>query len=312
MTTYDQIKANRWRTALLFLLFGLLLVIVSILGGLAFSTTSTGIDLNSFNQYLLTILPIAGVFGLFWSFFAYFAGGKMIVSMSGAKEIKKSDDPELYRLLENLSISEGLPMPKLYIMDDMSLNAFATGRDPNHSIVVVTKGLREILNKEELEGVLAHELSHIKNKDIRVMLLATVLVGILQLLADFLIRNFYYSSRRDNDKSSGLIVVFIILIYLIGYIGGVLVQLAISRKREYLADASAGLTTRNPDGLISALQKISKDSRLEALDGKSSIAHLCIANPFEGKNAFLDKITGLFATHPPIDKRIEALKNGGF
>ena len=238
----------------------------------------------------------------------------MILSLSGAHQIQKSDAPDLYRIVENLSIRTGIKMPSVYIIEDQGMNAFATGYSPDKAAVTVTRGILDKLSSSELESVLAHEFGHILNRDTRVMLIAITFVGILQLAADLVLRSLWFSGGtrrrgRDNGDAGFIIVIAIIVIWLVGFIGSILVQLGISRKRELLADAESAYLTRNPEGLISALEKITSDPHVEELDGKRSIAALCIADPLEGENeSLLDKLQGLFSTHPSTKKRIEELQ----
>ena len=225
--------------------------------------------------------------------------------MSKAKEIKKQDNPDLYRLVENLSITAGLPMPKIYIINEMSLNAFATGRDPEHAVVAVTRGLLEKLNRSELEGVLAHELSHIGNRDILLQTVVVVLVGMVALLSDFFVRWSVFGGRKSNrggGQLGGIIVLVGFLLAILSPFIATLIHMAISRKREYLADADGALLTRYPEGLASALEKISGDKTPVKAANKAT-AHLYISNPFKKK-----KVSKIFSTHPPIEKRINALR----
>ena len=252
------------------------------------------------------ILVVAVLFSSLMSVISYWYSDKITLAISGAKEVKHGENPELYHILENLCISAGLPMPKLYIINEMAPNAFATGRNPKHAVVAVTQGLLQKLNRSELEGVLAHELSHIGNYDMLLSTVIVVLVGFIALISDWFLRwNFLGGFRRDNNRESGqfgaiMMLIGIILAILSPFIA-MLIQLAISRKREFLADASGALLTRYPDGLASALQKISVDpTPLKA--ATNATAHLYIANPFKGK-----KISTLFMTHPPIQDRIKAL-----
>lgn len=244
------------------------------------------------------------------SFASYYLSDSIILTMSSAKEIQKKDNPALYNIVEELCIGDGLPIPKIYIMDDSAPNAFATGRDPKHAIVCVTSGILEKLNRAELEGVVAHELSHIKNFDTRLMSIVVVLVGMIALLADFFMRSLWYSGgrrdREDRSSSQGIFLVIGIVFAVLSPIIATLIQLAVSRKREFLADASGALLTRYPEGLASALEKISKDKEpLEAAN--NATAHLYIVNPFKGKD-ISNWFAGLFNTHPPIEERIKILR----
>jgi len=245
------------------------------------------------------------------SFLSYYFSDKVILSMSGASEIKKSDNPTLFRIVENLCIADGLPMPKIYVIRDSASNAFATGRDPKHAVVCATTGILEKLNRAELEGVIAHELSHVKNYDIRLMSIVVILVGMITLLADFFMRSLWWGDRRRDNRegNSNIQAIFLIIGIIFAILSPIiatLIQLAISRKREFLADATGALLTRYPEGLASALEKIAKDKEpLEAAN--NATAHLYIANPFKDKNA-QSWFANLFNTHPPIEERIKILR----
>jgi heat shock protein HtpX len=254
-----------------------------------------------------SFLYLAVVLAVVQSFFSYWFSDKIVLAMAGAQAIEKRDSPELYRLVENLCIAAGLPLPKIYIINEAQPNAFATGRDKNHAVVAVTRGLLERLNKNELEGVVAHELSHIGNKDMLLQTMVVVLVGVVAIISDMFLRVSFWGGRRDdNDRGQlGLVLfAFGIVAAILAPLAATLIQMAISRKREFLADASAALLTRYPQGLASALQKISSDPNpLRA--AKDSTAHLYIANPFRGKQA--NWLNNLFSTHPPVEARIKAL-----
>jgi len=247
------------------------------------------------------------------SFFSYWFSDKIVLAMSDAKEIKYNDNRELYRIVENLCITAGLPLPKIYIINDTAPNAFATGRDPEHAVVAVTVGLLQKLERSELEGVIAHELSHIGNRDILIATIVTVLVGVVVLLADFFRRwTFWGGGRRKSSDSRGggqlqmLIIIAAIILSILAPIFAYMMQFAISRKREFAADADGALLTRYPDGLARALEKISQDQEpLEAAN--RATAHLYIASPFKGqkKKGFFAKA---FMTHPPVEERVAALR----
>jgi len=240
------------------------------------------------------------------SFISYWYSDKIVLKMSRAQEIQKSDHPELYRLVENLCITAGLPCPKIYIIDEMAPNAFATGRDPNHAVIAVTKGLLQRLERSELEGVLAHELSHIGNRDILLQTVVVVLVGLVVLLSNWFLRWTWFSGRRRDSRGGGQLGMIMLLIGLVlallSPLIASLIQLAISRKREFLADASGVLLTRYPEGLALALEKISQDQTTLQVANKAT-AHLYITNPFKGK-----KVSKLFLTHPPVEERIRSLR----
>ena len=258
-------------------------------------------------------LIVAGV-SFFLMYLAYMSGDQLILSVSGAKPLEKADDPQLFNVVEEIAIAAGLPMPKVYLIHDSAPNAFATGRDPQHASVAITTGLREKLDREELQGVLAHEISHIRNYDIRLMMLMAVLIGTIVMLADLLWQILWYapsgsSGRRSrDDKGSGavMLVIFVLAIFL-GIIAPLLaqiIQLAVSRQREYLADASAVELTRNPIGLARALRKIDDDPD-QLKTANRGTAHLYIANPIK---KFEGRADTVFASHPPIKDRILRLE----
>lgn len=245
------------------------------------------------------------------NFFSYYYSDKLVIAMSGAKPVEKKDAPQLFRIVENLAIADGIPMPKVYIIDDPVPNAFATGRDEKHAAVAVTAGLLEKLNNLELEGVIAHELSHIKNYDSRVMSVVVVLVGVLAVLSDFFLRIQWYggfgrSNDREDKQGAAIFMVLALFAAILAPIAAQLIRFAISRKREFLADASGALLTRNPDGLAQALEKIAQYAA-PVKYASAATAHLYISNPLGGKN-LTGKLLGLFNTHPPIEERIKILK----
>ncbi|HOK35151.1 MAG TPA: M48 family metallopeptidase [Candidatus Pacearchaeota archaeon] len=294
MTLYTQAEANTRKTILLITGFCIFLI-----------------GLGWFFSYLLdsyVILVIAVILAIFQSFSSYWYSDKIVLSMSRARPIKKEDNPELYRIVENLCITAGLPMPKIYILDENQPNAFTTGRDQNHAVLVVTRGLLEKLERSELEGVIAHELSHIGNKDILLSTVIVILVGIVSLLSDFFLRiSFWGGGRRDSKDESGiLMMIFGILAAILAPLAATLIQLAISRKREFLADADGALLTRYPEGLARALEKIASDETPLKV-ANTSTAHLYISSPFKGREN-QNWLTKLFSTHPPIEERIKALR----
>ena len=255
------------------------------------------------------ILYIAIILSLTMSFSSYWYSDKIVLSMAGAKLIKKSDNPILYRTVENLCIADGLPFPKIYIMDEKQPNAFATGRNAEHAVVVVTQGLLDKLEKVELEGVLAHELSHIKNKDMLLQTAIVVLVGVIAIASNIFLRISFYGggSRRESKGNLGIIILLLgILAAILAPLAASLIKLAISRKREFLADASGALLTRYPEGLARALEKIADDPN-PIRKANNATAHLYVASPFRGKQS-KSWFTKLYATHPPIEERIKALR----
>lgn len=253
-------------------------------------------------------LYIALIFSIVMNVASYWWSDRIVLSISKAKPASRNEFFDLYNVTENLSISAGLPMPKLYVVDDPAPNAFATGRDKNHAVVCVTTGLLEKLERSELEGVIAHELSHIGNRDILLMSAVVVLVGFLSIISDMFLRSMWWGGgRRNGDReggSGGVLAIIGIVLIILSPIIATLIKLAISRRREYLADASGVLLTRYPEGLASALQKISTYS-MPMKSVSSATAHLFISNPFGGKKT---SISNLFQTHPPIEERIKRLR----
>ncbi|HEU5004519.1 MAG TPA: M48 family metalloprotease [Candidatus Saccharimonadales bacterium] len=285
---YEQISSNKRRTV--FLMFFFLVLLWAIAFAISKATGQPGL--------LFTV----GLFSLIYAGFSYFFGAKMALAVNGAKEITKKDDPRLWRTVENLAITDGLPMPRVYIMNDPSPNAFATGRDPNHSVVCATTGLLQVMNDTELEGVIAHELGHVKNYDIRVNTLAFALAGIISMIADFFLRFTFWGGDRQERENNQLAFIIAIVAAILAPIAAMLLQLAISRRREYLADATGALTTRYPEGLASALEKIEKTGSVLRKQNTST-AHMFFANPLKGHS-----VAGLFSTHPPIEERIRVLR----
>lgn len=243
------------------------------------------------------------------SFASYYFSDRMVLSLSGAHPVNEKDDPELYHVVENLAIAAGLPKPKLYFINDNSMNAFATGRDPSHAVVCITAGLRNRLNKAELEGVIAHELSHIQNYDTRLMAIVSIMVGLVAILADFFMRSMWFGrgDREERGGGNNLFVIVGIVFAIFSPIIATLIQLAISRRREFLADANAAYITRYPEGLARALEILAGDKRVGSF-ANNATAHLFIVNPFKGKDA-TTWLAGLFNTHPPLEERIKILRS---
>ncbi|MCA9358938.1 M48 family metalloprotease [Candidatus Kaiserbacteria bacterium] len=257
-----------------------------------------------------TILYIGVALSFFTSIGSYWFSDKIVLRMTNAKQISKEQAPELYNIVENLSITAGLPMPKVFIVEDPSPNAFATGRDPEHAVVAATTGLLQILDRTELEGVMAHELSHVGNRDMLVMTVAVVLAGFIAIVADFFTRMMMFGGGDNRDRHPAFLILGVIGIIL-APIAAKMIQLAISRKREYLADASGALLTRYPEGLASALEKIN-NSHTPMRNASHATAHLFISDPFKDeKKGIMQKISGLFQTHPPAQDRINRLRNMG-
>src|SRR6056297_98299 len=291
MTLYNNADKNKRKSFFLILVF--LILVIGL--GYLFS-----IVLDS-----LAILIIATFLAVTMSFTSYWYSDKIILKMSNAKKIEKKDNPELYRIVENLCITAGLPLPDIYIIDSDQSNAFATGRNEEHAVVAVTKGLLDRLERVELEGVIAHELSHIGNRDILIDSMIVVLVGIVAILSRIFLRVSFFG-RGDNKKGGAILLILGVVAAILAPIAAKAIKMAISRKREYLADASGALLTRYPEGLARALEKISKDEhKLEAAN--YSTAHLYISSPFKGKET-KSWFTKLFMSHPPVEERIKALK----
>lgn len=257
-----------------------------------------------------SILFFAVIFSIFMSFVSYWFSDSIVLAMAHAHQIEEKDNPELYRIVENLSITAGLPMPRVYIVEDASPNAFATGRNETHAVVAVTTGLLRRLNKAELEGVIAHELSHIGNRDMLLSTVVVVLVGFISLLSDFFLRSTLFHRRDNENQGGGVLFLIGIALAILAPISATLMQLAISRKREFLADASAALLTRYPEGLASALEKISHDpTPLEAVN--NTTAHLWFDDPYDKPGEEISWFQKLFMTHPPVGERIKALREMG-
>jgi heat shock protein HtpX len=284
---YSQIAANKRKTVFLMLFF---VVFVSLIGWIFAGYAGKPV-----------ITPFVLVGCLVYVLISYYSSSKMALAMNGAKEIQKHDNPRLWRIVENLSITDGLPMPKVYIIDDPAPNAFATGRNPSVASVAVTQGLLDMMTDTELQGVIAHELGHVKNYDIRVSLVAFALVAVISLLADIMIHMAWFGDN-DSDSNNSLFFIAGIAAAIIAPIVAVMIQLAISRKREYLADATSALTTRYPEGLVTALEKIGK-SGSSMRRQNTSTAHLFFANPIKKKS-----FSNAFSTHPPIEDRVARLR----
>ncbi len=297
MGIYDEISSNKRKSFFLIFIFMGFVILLGILIGMIYG--------NSYFGLILAVL-----FGVIYFLFSYYGGAAAILTMTHAKEATKPQYTYLINTVEGLSIAAGLPkIPKVYVIDDSALNAFATGRDPEHSAVTVTTGLLQKLNRVELEGVIAHELSHIKNYDIRVMMLSAVMVGLTVLLSDFLLRSFLWN-RGDDREGNQLSVIFIVIGVVLAILSpfiAELIKLAISRKREFLADASGALLTRYPKGLADALRKIKNDPDPLVDYANKATAHLFISTPFRSDKKKVSWTQNLFSTHPNIDERISKL-----
>jgi len=252
------------------------------------------------------ILYFFVVFSMIMNIVSYWYSDKIALSMAKAHPATREDYFDFYTIVENLAITAGLPMPRIYVIEDPSPNAFATGRNKDHAVIAVTTGLLSIMNKSELEGVIAHEMSHIGNKDMLVSTVAVVLVGFVAIVSDMMIRMSFFGGRRDDREGNGLFMIIGIVVAILAPIAATLIQLAISRKREYLADASGALLTRYPEGLASALEKISQYGKPMQVQS-NAIAHLYIANPL-GSGKFRKSVGSLFSTHPPVEERINRLR----
>lgn len=295
MTLYNQITSNRRRTTVLVALF---ILFVGLLGWF-----TGGLYGDSYAGLLFAALAICIL-----NLIAFFAGDKVALATSGAHLIEKKDNPYVYRLIENLCITAGIPTPKVYIIEDPAMNAFATGRNAEHAKIALTSGIIEGLENEELEGVIAHELSHIKNRDILVATLVVVLVGVVSLIGDFFLRmRIHGRSNRSNGSAALILVLAGLLLAILSPIVAKLIQFAISRQREYLADASGSLLTRYPEGLAKALEKISKHEQ-PMLRANHATAHLFFEDPFAHRTKKGGLAYHLFSTHPPIEERIRRLR----
>ena len=284
---YSAIAANKRNTVLIMAVF---LVIIGILGWVfAYLYDTPG--------FVFLALIVGGVYALI----QYFAAAKLALALNGAQEIGKKDNPRLYRTVENLAITTGLPMPKVYIIDDPAPNAFATGRDPSHACVAATTGLIDMMDDSELQGVIAHELGHVQNYDIRVMMIVFGLVSAIGFIADMLARMLWWGGG-DRENRNPVMLIVALVAALLAPLVALLIQLAVSRQREYLADGTGIMTTRYPEGLISALQKIG-DHKTVMRRQNTSTAHLFFANPLKANS-----LASIFSTHPPIEDRIARLR----
>ncbi len=296
MTHYELVSSNKQKSSIIMILFVVFIVFASYVMAVGF-------------QYDLSIVGIVLVISGLFSFGSYWFSDQIILGISGAHEANREQHFDFYTVAENLALSQRMPKPRLYVIEDTATNAFATGRDPEHAVICCTTGLLQKLNRSELEGVIAHELSHVQNYDIRLMGIVTILVGLIALLSDFILRSSL-RGRRGNDREGGQLQIILliagVLMALLSPIIAKIIQLAISRRREFLADSSAIAMTKNPEGLANALERISADKEpLEAAN--NATAHLYIANPL--KNTKGNLFSGLFRTHPPIEERIKALRS---
>ncbi len=293
---YNQITANKRKS--FFLIFFFMAFVLAL-----------GWFFGEYFDYGYGAVVFAGMIAVFMTLTSYFAGDKIALTASGAHPIKKEDNPYVYRMVENLAIATGIPTPKVYMINDPAMNAFATGRDYQHASIAVTTGIIDALENEELEGVIAHELSHIKNYDVRVMMLVAVLAGVIVLLSDILFRAHLFGGRRsDDNRAGGAIAIIGLVLLILSPVFAQLIKLAVSRKREFLADASGALLTRYPEGLARALEKIGAQNR-PLNKASNATAHLFISNPFGAHTG--KALANLFSTHPPIEERVKALRSMG-
>lgn len=299
MTAYNQVSSNRVKTWLIMFFFAAFITLLAYI-----FTMALGFEGPSSLSFAGVALIVAGIM----NFISFYYSDKMVMAISRARKIKKNDNPHLFRTIENLCIASGLPMPNIYVIDDSAPNAFATGRNPKHAAIAFTTGILQKLDKLELEGVAAHELSHVGNFDTRLMTIVSILVGTVALLADWYFRATWFSHRDDDSRSSSsaIFAVLALIMAILAPLISTLIQLSISRKREFLADASGALLTRNPDALADALLKISQDKEPLEVANRAT-AHLYIVNPLKGgeiKAAFAN----LFNTHPKLEERVKALR----
>ncbi|OGY17579.1 MAG: zinc metalloprotease HtpX [Candidatus Chisholmbacteria bacterium RIFCSPHIGHO2_01_FULL_48_12] len=298
LNIYEQVDANKRKSALIIGLF------IAFIAGVAYVLArAMGFDSLSFMGWALILSGLM-------SFASYYWSDKIILNLSGAQPASRKKDFHFYTVTENLCLAAQIPLPKLYVIDDTAMNAFATGRDPQHAVVVATTGILAKLDRTELEGVIAHELSHVRNYDIRLMSVVTILVGVVTLLADWFLRMTYWGRShrddRDNNQATALFFIAGLILALLSPLVANLIQLAISRRREFLADASSAALTKFPEGLARALAKLNNDREpLEAAN--KATAHLYIVNPLRNVHSSIGWFAGLFNTHPPIQDRIKAL-----
>lgn len=293
MNIYRAISSNKWKTWIIMVLFVVFITTIVYVFGKALGLSEVG------------LVGLALILSGAMSIGSFYYSDKLVLATSGARQIQKSDYPDYYRTVENLSIAAGLPMSKVYVVDDPSPNAFSTGRDPKHAVVVATTGLLNMMNEAELEGVIGHELSHVKDFDIRLMGVVAVLVGFVVVISDLFLRISFFRGE-DRGRNNGIFLIIALVFAILSPIAATLIQLSVSRKREYLADANGVLLTRYPEGLASALEKLLKD-KTPPHYASNATAHLYIENPFDNKkvNNFF---TGLFNTHPPLEDRIKILR----
>ncbi|MDR0735077.1 MAG: M48 family metallopeptidase [Elusimicrobiota bacterium] len=316
LTLYDHIGANKRKTAIIILLFPLVLSLMMYMTVLAVAyfmhdAAAQYTPVQAANAMAAGIFPFVIAAALIWTAISWFAGDSMMLAVAGAREIQRADNPEIYSLVENTARAAGLPVPRVFIMRDDSLNAFATGRNPRHCAVALTSGIIKKLNRSELEGVIAHEMAHIGNRDVSTMMLVIMGIGAITTIGELMVR---VGGRMRGRKNPGPFIAMLgVVLMLYGVFLAPLIMYALSRRREYQADATGVLITRNPEALASALAKISGDSRVEALDSMPLMSSACISNAARGGGGaeegagFMGFIASLYSTHPPIRERIEIL-----
>jgi len=297
MTLKEQIRANRWRTLWLLLLFAIFVGALGVILGFAFN---------------LSLLIVVAAIGFVYAIFSWLSAGRIVAAAAGAKPADRAQYPRLYHVVETVAIAAGLPKtPPIYVADDPAPNAFAAGRSPDKAYVCATTGLLNLMDERELEGVIAHEISHVRNRDVRLMTLVAVLVGVVALVSDFLFRISLFGGGRRSSGNAGLIAFAIGLVALaLAPIAAVLIQLAVSRRREYLADASGAEITGDGEGLALALRKLELDTQ-ETRHASRAVAHLYIENPLNQASGMRSAFRGLFDTHPPLEDRIHRLEEAG-
>lgn len=290
---YNQIAANKRKTVFIMVGFALFASFIAYIAGYYIGGKS--------------FAPYAILAALIYTVISYYAGSKAALALNGAKEVSKKDEPRFYRIVENLAITDGLPTPKVYVMEDPALNAFATGRDPNHAAVCATRGLLNAMSDSELEGVMAHELGHVKNYDVRVSLAAFAMASIISIICDIIFRAWFWGGGDDDNGGNPIFIAIGVVAVILAPLVAALIQFAVSRRREYLADATGALTTRYPEGLASALEKIAANANSSVIQKQnSSTAHFFFSNPLKGKG-----LSSLFSTHPPIEDRVRRLREMG-
>jgi heat shock protein HtpX len=304
-----QIRKNNIRSVLI--LMGFPLIILAAVWAIIYFSGAYSqdgyVDVQGANDSFLSIAPWVILIVGFWFIIAFFTHSKIIQGATGARSLERRDNMRVYNLVENLSIAEGMPMPKVNVIESQALNAYASGINEKSYTVTLTRGILERLNDDELEGVIAHELMHIKNRDVRLLIVSIIFVGILSFMAQFMFRSMFYSSMGRGRKTDGRLMIVAVIIVFIAYLLSLVFRFALSRKREYMADAGAAEMTKKPHALAGALRKISGNHRVEGVKS-DDVAEMFIENTPDRSSGIMSFLTGLFATHPPIDKRIKALE----